>query len=120
MLLLTYIVVKILNFCMSSQSEPRASPSAPLFVLMSGATDSVWSMTIHVAMYVIMAVSMAEAFFSGVAPPNAPGGTNCEGGRRAGRKRGTSGRRREGGKAEREGKDGRGVFIYLFFAFFAL
>lgn len=43
---------------------------------MVGAIVSVWSMTIHVAMYVIMAVSITDAFFSGVVPLNAPGGTN--------------------------------------------
>ena len=62
--------------CHDESRAESLSPSAPLLVFMGGATDSVWSMTIHVAMYVIMAVSMMDAFFSGVVPANAPGGTN--------------------------------------------
>ena len=60
--------------------EPSAASGAsvgsvPPGVLMEGATVSVWSITIHVAMYVIIVESMREACRSGVVPPNAPGGT---------------------------------------------
>ena len=52
-----------------------SAPSVPSFVFIFGAAFSVWSMTIQHAMYVNIDSIIIAAFFSGVVPPNAPGGT---------------------------------------------
>ena len=59
-----------------SSSHRMGQPSSTLYVH-HHPDPTVWSITIHVAMYVIIAVSITDAFFSGVVPLNAPGGTNC-------------------------------------------